>query len=176
MGRILNFVFARDSFQIAVKQSVLELVAQLGSTVRSPRQAHPPGDSSYKGEVDESGFTIQRVATHGKDTRAAVVVCGRFRPQGEITAVQVTVRHGRHMVFFSWLLLLLASAAVVGAATGTLGNASSSSGWAGGALIAGMAALWHYRLYRNVRGVGAEVRTLLGHQGAIEDSRAEQSR
>jgi hypothetical protein len=174
MGGILDFVFARDSFNIAVRQPVLELVAHLGSTVRSRRRAPSSPDSSYNGEVDESGFAIRRVATHPKDSRAAVIVRGRFKPEGELTVVQVTVRHGRHMVFFSWLILLLASVAAVDAAAGTFGNSSRSLlGWA---LMAALAVLWHYRLYKNVQRIGVEVQTLLGRKGDIEELQSEQKR
>src|SRR5947209_651585 len=116
MGPILNFILVRDLFQAVVGQSVAELVAKLGAAVQPRRLLHRGPGGGYEGEVTESGFAIRRIATHAKDSKAAVVVRAWFRPEGERTAVRVVVRHGRHMVAFSWLLLLLFFAGVAGMA------------------------------------------------------------
>jgi len=155
-GTLLNFIRARNSYRVDVDHLVPELVAHLDAAIDASRDGRRPEDGMYAGEANESGFVIRRIAAHGKDTRAAVVARGRFEPQGESTVVCVTIRHGRHMVFLSWLLVLVACCGA-----GVAAGPSASSARAGLAVIGGMAVLWHCRLYLNVRRVSREVRALL---------------
>lgn len=152
MGSLLNFVLARDSYRVVVEQSVPEVVARFGVLVGLPQSARQLVAGRYTGKVSESGFVVRRVAVHGKDTRASVVTRGQFESEGEATGVRVTVRHGRHMVFFTWLLFLMACSAA---------GSSDPGFWLGAALIAGLALLLHVKLYMDVRRVGDEVRALL---------------
>jgi hypothetical protein len=65
------------------------------------------------------------------------------------------------VVTFSWLLLLIAFAAAAGVTAGTADRAASTTGWAGVAVIAGLAVLLHLKLHSDVRRVKDEVRSLL---------------
>jgi hypothetical protein len=94
MWRFLNFVCVRDWFQVTVQQPVTDLAAKLGAAIQPGKQVHLPTGGGYKGEVGESGFAIRPIATHPKDTKAAIVVRGWFRREDVHTAVRVVVRHG----------------------------------------------------------------------------------
>lgn len=158
MGRILNFVCVRDWFQVAVQQPLPELVAKLGAAVQPRGHAHLRSGGAYEGEVNVSGCAIRRIATHPKDSQAAVVVRGWFRTEEDHTAVRMVVRHGLHMVAFGWLLLLIAVAAAASETAGTADRTTRTSVCGGLAL---MASLWHWRLFRDVRRVKDEVQSLL---------------
>jgi hypothetical protein len=165
MGRVLNFVSARDEFLVTVERPIPELVANLRASLVPSRQHVQSGaGAKYTGEVSESGFVIRRIAVHPKDTKAAVVVRGWFQYEDDRTVVRIVVRHGWHMIAFSWLLFFMAVFgffAVTSQTAGTQDGTDTKHSLGGIAIMAGIAALCHWKLYLDVRRVKDEVRSLL---------------
>jgi hypothetical protein len=156
LSRLGNFLLSRDSYSVVVEQSTPELIARLQAAFGSDQSVPRSEATLYTGEVSESGFILRRVAAHPKDTRAAVVARGELEPNVGSTLVHVTIRHGRLMVLFGWLLALLACGDAV--ATTQL---AQSNNLAAAAILASFAVLWHILLWRNIRQVAREVRALL---------------
>jgi hypothetical protein len=148
MSGLLDLLLACNTYRVVVERTVPELAARLQDTLGSPPGSRQTGAAPYTGQVSESGFVARRNAAHGKDARASVTAQGRFLAEGEGTVVEVRVRHWWTMVFFTWLLVLLA-----------ISSAFAQPG--GAALLAVAAALWQLRLYSNVRRVGRDIRALL---------------
>jgi hypothetical protein len=156
VSRLGNFLLGRESFSVIVEQSAPQLIAHLQSAVASAQAVPRFGVAAYRGEFSESGFVLRRVAAHPKDTSASVVARGELEPNIGSTLVHVTVRHGRGMVIFGWLLALLACGDAV--ATTQL---AGSRNLAAAAILAAFAILWHVLLWRNIRQVERDVRALL---------------
>jgi hypothetical protein len=145
-----DILLGRESFDVVVAQPAPELIARLKSAVTASRAP------VYRGEFSESGFILRRVAAHPKDVSASVVARGELDPAAGATQVHVTVRHGRAMVFFGWLLALLA----LGDAVATIQFAESHT-LVMATILAGFAILWLVLLWRNIRQVGSDVRAML---------------
>jgi hypothetical protein len=156
VSRLGNFLFGRESFSVVVEQSAPELIARIQSAITSAQAGPRFGAPAFRGDVSESGFVLRPVAAHPKDTRASVVARGELEPSVGATRVHVTVRHSRAMVFFGWLLALLASADAV-ATTQFVDSRNLTMA----VVLAAFAILWHVLLWRNIRRVESDIKALL---------------
>ena len=163
MRQFLNFFLVRYNFQATVPESVATVVQHLSALIQ-PRKCFrllPAG--GYEGELSDSGFSIRRIATGSKgDTKPAVVIRGTFQPEDDQTVVYVALRHGRHLVVLSWLLLLIATAGGSALLIAVAEQTADAKGWAGMAMIAGIAVAWHLILCQDIRRVKSEIQALLG--------------
>jgi len=151
-----------DELQIDVGLPLPAMISDLKNRIEPRKTLRIRGGTGYEGEVSESGFTIRRISRHPKDTKQAVVIQGRFSPESDQTRVVVTFRHGLHFIFFTVLLYFVAIGRflVFHFGTGTPSAAPQAAVY-GGAILAGMAGLWHLSLAMDVARVKREVNALL---------------
>ena len=161
---VSKILFLQDSFRIIVPEPAPKFVNRLGAAIHSRKLVRVIPPDGYEGSVSDGGFTINRIGTGKGDTKPAVAVQGTFRPENDQTDVDVRLQHGWHMMAFSWMLLFIAVNSGLMKITGAMDKEPAlrgPMGWLATALLIAMAVFFHWGLYRDIRRVSAEVRSLV---------------
>jgi hypothetical protein len=172
MGWVWDLLRMRSAFSLDIAAPLADVVRRLRSRVLptppsvvgrefrlSFRVVRPSALSErqgYAGEVTDRGFAVRRFgrALSRGESRPAVDVRGEFQAEGDRTRVAVVIRHGRLLVSFAWMLLVMA-------VLGLMAPRGSGRPAVGAAVFTALAALWYLGLWWDIRRVRREIVALL---------------
>jgi hypothetical protein len=163
MGWLWNLLRVRFEFDLTIAVPISDVVQRMQLHVLPAR---PPSFSKwegYVGKVTDRGFTVRRFGrplSHD-ESRPAVSIRGEFWPERDQTRVTVMIRHGRLLVTFAWLVLLLGLAVLAGPAAAEKGRPGGASPTVWDAVLPAIGALFYLGLWRDMRRVRREVLALL---------------
>ena len=177
MGWVWDLLRIRSAFSLDVAAPLADVVRRLRSRVLATppsvvgrefrlsfRVVRPSALSErqgYAGEVTDRGFAVRRFGrtlSRG-ESRPAVDVRGEFRANGDRTHVAVVIRHGRLLVSFTWMLLVMTVLGLMAPRGSSRPGEVSPA--VGAAVLTALVALWYLRLWWDIRRVRREIVALL---------------